>query len=63
MTDLSDFDPFSPLSDELTHNPLPSPMSPLQAKLGDLTLSNVEDVDGKRGFVEDEGEQGCSRNQ
>merc|ERR1712024_397829 len=29
----------------------------IQAKLGDLTISSVEDVGGKRGFVEDEGEQ------
>ena len=60
MTDLSEFDPFSPLPDELTLNSLPSPISPLQAKLGDLTISSVEDVGSKRGFVEDEGEQGSS---
>ena len=58
MTDLSEFDPFSPLPDELTANSLPSPLSPLQAKLGDLSITSVEDIGGKKGFVEDEGEQG-----
>ena len=50
MTDLSEFDPFSPLPDELTANSLPSPLSPLQAKLGDLSITSVEDVGGKKGF-------------
>ena len=60
MADLSEFDPFSPLPDKLAPDSLPSPISPLQAKLGDLTISSVEDVGGKRGFVEDEGEQGSN---
>jgi len=29
----------------------------IQAKLGDLSITSVEDVGGKKGFVEDEGEQ------
>ena len=59
MSDLREFDPFSPLPDDLNRsNSLPSPMSPLQSKLGDLSISSVEDVGGKKGFVDDEGEQG-----
>ena len=59
MSDLREFDPFSPLPDDLNRsNSLPSPMSPLQSKLGDLSISSVEDVKSKKGFVEDEGEQG-----
>ena len=60
MADLSEFDPFSPLPDESTLNSLPAPISPLQAKLGDLSITSVEDVGSKRGFVEDDGEQGSS---
>ena len=55
MSDLREFDPFSLMTQS---NSLPSPMSPLQSKLGDLSISSVEDVGGKKGFVEDEGEQG-----
>ena len=56
MTHLSEFDPFAPSPDDRTLDSLPAPLSP-QAKLGDLSISAAEEDGGRKGFVDEEGEQ------